>query len=98
MVEARRPQGRLFFLLLWVLTAWAAQAQTPATTTINEVRWSDTGWGQNNDRNLVGRFSTQSFTVPRLARVQNYYLQQYDASSPPKYSRYTSALHLDYPL
>ena len=63
-----------------------------------EVRWSDAGWGAGNDRNLVGRFSTRNFTVPRLDRTQSYYLRQYDNSAPPKYSRYTTALHVDYPL
>lgn len=63
-----------------------------------EVRWSNTGWGQGNDRNLGGRFNTQTFALPRLGKVQTYYLRQYDASSPPRYSRYTAALHLDYPL
>jgi hypothetical protein len=63
-----------------------------------EVRRSDFGWGPDNDRNLVGRFSTQSFVVPRLSRIQDYYLRQYDASSTPKYSRYSAAIHLDYPL
>jgi hypothetical protein len=64
-----------------------------------EVRWSDAGWGPGNDRNLVGRFTTQTFTIPRLSEVQDCYLQQYDASIPPKYSRYTAAFHLDnYPL
>lgn len=63
-----------------------------------EVRRSDSGWNPANDRNLVGRFSTQSFTAVRLSRVQDYYLRQYDASTPPKYSRYSAALHLDYPL
>jgi hypothetical protein len=63
-----------------------------------EVRWSDFGWGPDNDRNLVGRFTTQTFTVPRLSKVQTCYLRQYDASVPPKYSRYTTALHVDYPL
>jgi hypothetical protein len=63
-----------------------------------EVRWSDSGWGPGNDRNLVGRFTSQTFTIPRLSRVQNCYLRQYDASGPPKYSRFTAALHLDYPL
>ncbi len=63
-----------------------------------EVRWSDAGWGPGNDRNLVGRFTTQTFTVPRLSKVQDCYLQQYDGSVPPKYSRYTAALHVDYPL
>jgi hypothetical protein len=63
-----------------------------------EVRWTDFGWGQANDRNLAGRFSTQSFTVPRLAAAQSYFLRQYDASVPPRYSRYTTALHVNYPL
>jgi hypothetical protein len=63
-----------------------------------EVRWSDTGWGAYNNRNLVGRFTTQTFTIPRLTRVQDCYLQQYDASTPPKYSRFSAALHVDYPL
>lgn len=95
----RRHWERLFYLLLLVL-AWsgAAPAQTPATTTISEVRWTDFGWGQDNDRNLVGRFSTQTFTLARLGAVQNYFLRQYDNSVPPRYSRYTTALHLKQPL
>lgn len=28
-----------------------------------EVRWSDTGWGRGDDRNLVGRFTSQTFTI-----------------------------------
>jgi hypothetical protein len=63
-----------------------------------EVRRSDFGWGQENDRNLVGRFTTQTFTVARLSRIADFCLRQYDASSPPKYSRYSTALHVDYPL
>ena len=62
-----------------------------------EVRWSDTNWGTASDQNLAGRFTTQAFTLPRLAKVQDYFLRQYDASSPPKYSRYSTALHVDYP-
>jgi hypothetical protein len=63
-----------------------------------EVRENDYGWGQANDRNLLGRFSTQAFSLPRLARTQNYFLRLYDSSSPPRYSRYSAALHVDYPL
>ena len=63
-----------------------------------EVRWSDFGWGVDNDRNLAGRFSTRTFNLARLAAVQNYFLRQFDSSTPPKYSRYTTALHLKYPL
>jgi hypothetical protein len=63
-----------------------------------EVRENDFGWGQENDRNLLGRFSTQAFSLPRLARTQNYFLRLYDNSTPPKYSRYSAALHIDYPI
>jgi hypothetical protein len=63
-----------------------------------EVRADDYGWGQANDRNLLGRFSTQTFSLARLARTQNYFLRLYDGSSPPKYSRDSAALHIDYPL
>jgi hypothetical protein len=60
-----------------------------------EVRRSDTNWGAANDRNLIGRFTTQTFTVPRLTRVQNYCIRMYDAAG--KYSRYTTLLHVDIP-
>jgi hypothetical protein len=63
-----------------------------------EVRENDFGFGQANDRNLLGRFNTQTFSLPRLARTQNYFLRLYDGSSPPKYSRYSAALHIDYPV
>jgi hypothetical protein len=63
-----------------------------------EVRENDYGWGQANDRNLLGRFSSETFTLARLAATQNYFLRLYDSSSPPKYSRYSAALHVDYPL
>ncbi len=63
-----------------------------------EVRWTDAGWGPYNDQNLAGRFTTQAFTLPRLAKTQDYYLRQFDGSTPPNYSRYSAALHLDYPF
>jgi hypothetical protein len=99
MFDACRPWGRLFYWLLPMIlvSAWLL-AQTPALTTVSEVRWSDQGWGPDNDRNLVGRFGTQTFTVPRLTRVQTYFIRQYDASIPPKYSRHSGSLHVDYPL
>jgi hypothetical protein len=63
-----------------------------------EVRAHDYGWGESNDRNLLGRFSAETFSLPRLARSQNYFLRLYDSFSPPRYSRYSAALHVDYPL
>jgi hypothetical protein len=89
------------------LTRAAITAFSSTTATIDagiappsggvEVRWSDAGWGKDNDQNLAGRFTTQTFTLPRLAKTQTYFLRQYDASTPPKYSRYSTSLHIDYP-
>ncbi len=55
----------------------------------------DWGWGLAVDRNLVGRFASRTFTLPRTTAAQEFYLRQFDGSSPPKYSTYTSVLHLD---
>jgi hypothetical protein len=71
---------------------------TPANGCGIEVRSGDFGWGPTNDRNLLGRFSGRTFTLPRFARTQTYFLRLYDpSSSPPRYSRYAAALHVDYP-
>ncbi len=64
-----------------------------------EVRTHDFGWGAGNDRNLLGRFSTRTFSLPRLGRSQTYFLRLYDGSaSPVRYSRYSAAVHIDCPL
>jgi hypothetical protein len=92
----------LFSLVLVLLMALPLstrlQAQGPALTTISGVRYSDEGWGVGYNGNLVGRFTSSSFTLTRYARAQTYFLRSYDGSVPPKYSRYSTALHVDYPL
>jgi len=70
---------------------------TPPPGSEIEVRSSDYGWGLENDRNLLGRFLSRTFTLPRLGRTPTYYLRQHDNSSPARYSRYSAALHIDYP-
>ena len=62
-----------------------------------EVRRTDSGWGPDNDRNLVGSFTTQGFTVPRLAKRQDYFLKLFDASTPRQYSQHSALLHIDFP-
>ena len=91
------------------LTSAAVTVVTSTTVTIDagfapgvnegiEVRRTDAAWGADNDRNLVGRFTSQSFTVTRYGRVQDYFLRRFDGSTPPKYSRYSTGLHVDWPL
>ncbi|MGA8539277.1 MAG: hypothetical protein WB566_07235 [Terriglobales bacterium] len=95
--------AEVVFLALWTLLvaltlSTALHAQGPALTTISGVRYSDEGWGAGYNGNLVGRFPNSSFTLTRYARSQTYFLKSYDGSGPPKYSRYSTALHVDYPL
>jgi hypothetical protein len=63
-----------------------------------EVRYSDEGWGIGYNGNLIGRFTSSSFSLTRYVQAQNYFLRSYDGSEPPKYSRYSTKLHVDYPL
>jgi hypothetical protein len=101
MLQASRRRWRLFYLPLvcaFLVLVGQSFAQGPTLTTVSEVRWSDAGWGEFNDENLAGRFTTQSFTLPRLSRVEDYFLRQFDASVPRKYSRHSSALHIDFPF
>jgi hypothetical protein len=63
-----------------------------------EARYSDEGWGIGYNGNLIGRYTSESFELTRYARAQTYFLRSYDGSSPPKYSRHSAALHVDYPL
>jgi hypothetical protein len=99
MSHAGRRKWRLFYLaLVGGFGVGSAHAQIVTLTTVSEVRWSDSGWGPYNDQNLAGRFTTQTFTLPRLGKVEDYFLRQYDSSSPPKYSRYTTGLHVDHVL
>ncbi len=79
-------------------TASVDAGVAPASGGGIEVRLHDYGWGVANDRNLLGRFSAQTFSLARLARTQTYFMRLYDNSSPPRYSRYAAALHVDYPL
>ena len=62
-----------------------------------EVRRSDGGWGPTSDGNLVGRYTSQTIVLPRLSRIQDYVLRQYDGSSPARYSRQSALVHVNYP-
>jgi len=61
-----------------------------------EIRWSDSGWGPQIDRNLAGRYNTRVIAMPRLTRVMSYWIRQYDATN--RYSRSATLLHVDCPL
>src|SRR5581483_1468540 len=64
-----------------------------------EVRRRDWNFGANVDTaDLVLRSPVRSFSIPRAAQVEQYYVRMYDASSPVLYSRFSSAVFVNVPL
>jgi len=63
-----------------------------------EVRLRDWGFGPNVDQDLVLRSPVESFSIPRSAQVERYYVRMYDVSVPPLYSRLSSAVFTNLPV
>jgi hypothetical protein len=64
-----------------------------------EVRLSDWQFGQDVDAaDLVLRSPVRSFSIPRAAQVERYYVRMYDGSTPPVYSRFSSAVFVNAPV
>jgi hypothetical protein len=63
-----------------------------------EVRLRDWDFGAGVDRNLVLRSPVRGFSIPRTAQVERYYVRMYDASNPPLYSRFSSAVFTNLPV
>jgi hypothetical protein len=64
-----------------------------------EVRRRDWNFGADVDTaDLVLRSPVRSFSIPRAAQVERYYVRMYDASSPALYSRFSSAVFVNVPL
>ena len=63
-----------------------------------EVRRRDWDFGPGVDQDLVLRSPVRSFSIPREGQVERYYVRMYDASTPPVYSRFSSAVFTDLPV
>jgi len=64
-----------------------------------EVRRKDWEFGVGVDASdLVLRSPVRSFSIPRAAQVERYYVRMYDASTPPLYSRFSSAVFVNSPV
>jgi hypothetical protein len=50
------------------------------------------------DQDLVLRSPVRSFSIPREGQVEHYYVRMYDGSTPPMYSRFSSAVFTDLPV
>ncbi|WP_263373621.1 hypothetical protein [Granulicella aggregans] len=63
-----------------------------------EVRRRDHAFGPNIAQDLVLRSPVRSFSIPRAAQLEKFYIRIYDASTPPLYSRNSSAVFIDLPI
>lgn len=63
-----------------------------------EVRLRDFAFGPTGGLDLVLRSPVRSFSVPRAAQTQRFFVRMYDGSTPPVYSRNSSAVFTDLPL
>jgi dihydroxyacetone kinase len=64
-----------------------------------EVRLKDWEFGVGVDgADLVLRSPVRSFSIPCAAQVERYYVRMYDASTPPLYSRFSSAVFVNVPV
>jgi hypothetical protein len=63
-----------------------------------EVRLRDWDFGAGVNQNLVLRSPVRNFTIPRSAQVERYYVRMYDGSTPPLYSRLSSAIFTNLPV
>jgi hypothetical protein len=64
-----------------------------------EVRRVDWEFGVGVDAaDLVLRSPVRNFSIPRAAQIERYYVRMYDASTPPLYSRFSSAVFLNWPV
>lgn len=63
-----------------------------------EVRRRDWSFGPGTDSDLVLRSPVSNFTIPREAAMEQYYVRMYDGSTPPNYSRFSSAIIVNVPL
>ena len=63
-----------------------------------EVRLRDSDFGPGVDQNLVLHSPVRSFSIPRTAQQERYFIRMFDGSSPPLYSRLSSAVFTNLPV
>ena len=64
-----------------------------------EVRIKDWEFGMGIDAaDLVLRSPVRSFSIPIAAQLERFFVRMYDASTPPVYSRFSSAVFVNMPV
>jgi hypothetical protein len=95
------PLANLQTLVASSITASAIQVDAGATPPSGggfEVRRRDWSFGPGIDSDLVLRSAVSNFTIPREAAIEQYFVRMFDGSTPPNYSRFSSAIFVNVPL
>ncbi len=99
--ETATPLANLNSLAVTSITGSVIQISagaTPATGGGFEVRRRDWSFTPGTGPDLVLRTPVPNFTIPRQAAMERYYIRMYDGSTPPNYSRFSSAVFVNLPL
>jgi len=96
--ETVTPLANLNELIISSVTSSAITVNavvTPPTNGGFEVRRRDWVFGPGTDSDLVLRSPVNGFTIPREAVMERYYIRMYDGSTPPNYSRFSTAIFVN---
>jgi hypothetical protein len=99
--EAAPPLPNLTAMTVTAVTGSAIQVSANATPPPNggfEVRRRDWAFGPGTNSDLALRSPVANFSIPREAAMEQYYIRMYDGSTPPNYSRFSSAIFADVAL
>jgi hypothetical protein len=99
--ESATPLASLNALVVTSVTGSVIQIAanaTPPTGGGFEVRRRDWCFTPGPGPDLVLRSPVPNFTIPRQAAMEQYYIRMYDGSTPPNYSRFSSAVFVNLPL
>jgi hypothetical protein len=99
--ETTPPLANLAAMSVGAVTGTAIQVSANATPPANggfEVRRRDWAFGPGTNSDLVLRSPVANFSIPREAATEQYFVRMYDGSTPPNYSRFSSAIFVNVPL
>ena len=99
--EMATPLASLNSLAVTSVTGSAIQIAAGVTAPSGggfEVRRRDWSFTPGPGPDLVLRSPVPNFTIPRQAAMEQYYIRMYDGSTPPNYSRFSSAVFVNLPL
>ena len=99
--ETTPPLANLSSLAITSVTTSAINVSanaTPPTGGGFEVRRRDWAFGPGINSDLVLRSPVANFSIPRESVFEQYYIRMCDASTPPNYSRFSSAVFVNLPL